>query len=804
MGKPTLLVPGNLVGSAGRAYPNAVPIDYIINRIRREMSEFGGKSPMTLGGRVFIIRSETGSGKSTVLPAYIFRLLRSEKTESTIQLTGPGVICTQPRILTAQTIARDQSADEKNYPDLVMGVTIGYQTGPLNEKPVSGLIYATAGSLLAQLRTMPDSDIMARYRFIIVDEAHERSHDIDALLMRLKIFLKRNIGNPRLPFVILASATLSVSKYSAYFGVEDDNIIEVRGRAFGVETRWPQVGSNNYLKDAVQIATEIHEQNLEDPPEKADILIFLPGKSEIKQVVDSLTKVNWKYRAVDSKVPPFLILAIYGEVIISEGRDYRLIKEAPKDLPSLPSLDGKTFLRPFRRMIVSTVVAETGLTIETLKYVVDCGWSRTGEIYYPGRYQGLITRPAPRSRIEQRKGRAGRKFPGVFYPLYTKNVYEALPVEQLPDIVMEGAGPIFLDIIKTTAEAAALRRQSTADEAQIFRVEDIDMLDPPPVDALAAALEESIVFGYLRFVKADVSSQLPAGHVLTRLGEVAGRFTYLRMHHVQTLLAAYLWRVSLRDLALIVALYDQRDALLYMVAPPGKSRAEEDENARQKALRAGLPAHLLGSCDDVLRARLLISDDFIEALLAFEGFVRVLDNAKGDLPRILDWCDENGISFEGVTFLASLRDAVMNEMLAAGLNPFWGDTFRLADTPPETFLDVVSRLKHCIYAGLRFSLLTYDLKTGAYYGRGGDRVEAPQIRSKDTLSRLRALDVKEKAIEGIAHPRRIVSNTVRLRGAKAARGEKFPPLLYRLQPGMVSVLDGYVNIDAAEFGPRHV
>jgi len=147
---------------------------------------------------------------------------------------------------------------------------------------------------------------------------------------------------------------------------------------------------------------------------------------------------------------------------------------------------------------------------------------------------------------------------------------------------------------------------------------------------------------------------------------------------------------------------------------------------------------------------------------------------------------------------------VMNEMIAAGLNPFWGDAFRLSDAPPEAFLGVVSRLKRCIYAGLRFSLLVYDPKAGAYRGRGGDRVEAPQIRSEDTLGRLQALGVDGETLESLARPRRIVSNTVRLRGAKGDRRDKAPPLLYRLQPGMVSVLDGYVDVDAAELDPRRV
>jgi HrpA-like RNA helicase len=519
MGRPTLLVAGKLAGAAGREHPGVVPIDYIIDWLKSRMPEFGGKAPASLADRALIVRSETGSGKSTVLPAYLLRLLRSESTAPAIRVAGAGVMCTQPRILTAQTLARDQAADNENYPDLVMGATIGYQTGPVNEKPPSGLIYATAGTLLAQLRVMPDADIMARYRFIVVDEAHERSLDIDSLLMRLKTFLRRNLGNRKLPFVILASATLPVAKYARYYGLGPENVIEVEGRAFGVTPFFPKVGTNNYPGEAVGVALEIHKARLDDPPEQADILIFMPGAREIEEVVKALATANREFREPGSGVAPFLLLMISRAEILAQSRDYRLIKVPPGAL-RVPSTDGRRFLRPARRIIVATVVAETGLTIETLKYVIDCGWSRSEEVYYPGGYRGIVTRPAPQSRIEQRKGRAGRKFPGEFYPLYTKNVYESLAAEQAPDIITVGVAPIFLDVVAATIAAVAAEGKE-ADPA--FRVQDIDMLDPPPVDSLAAALEQAVTFGYLH---ADPAA---GGHRLTPLGTVAGRFTFLGM-----------------------------------------------------------------------------------------------------------------------------------------------------------------------------------------------------------------------------------------------------------------------------------
>ena len=244
MPPPTLLVKGSLSGAIGEKNKHKVPIDYIIDRIKSKMYEYNRIKPTSVDDRIFIIRSETGSGKSTVLPAYVFRLLRGQYTGAKTQLSTAGVICTQPKILTAQALAWDQ-ANDSNYPDLQLGITVGYQSGPFNDKPTSGLIYSTAGILLMQFQKWEDGDIMEKYKFIIIDEAHERSLEIDSLLMYLKKFMLRNITNPRLPFVLLASATLPVEKYKSYFGISDDNIIGVTGRAYPIK----DIYMTNYTLD---------------------------------------------------------------------------------------------------------------------------------------------------------------------------------------------------------------------------------------------------------------------------------------------------------------------------------------------------------------------------------------------------------------------------------------------------------------------------------------------------------------------------------------------------------------------------
>jgi hypothetical protein len=851
MPKPTLLVAGKLAGAAGRAAPEAVPIAYIVRWFRRRMPEFGGRPPARLADRVLVVRSETGSGKSTVLPAALLRLVRSEATAPGVRLRRAGVTCTQPRVLTAQTLARDMAADDENYPDLQLGVTVGFQTGPMDFRPPRGLVYATVGSLLAQLRAGGGDDgaVMARHRFIVVDEAHERALDLDALLLRLKGFLARNLGDPRLPFVVLASATLPVEKYARYFALPPANVVEVTGRAYPIAPRWPPRGTRNYPAEAAAVAVEIHEANPEDPPERADILIFVPGARETAFVVDALEEANWAYRAPGSRRPPFLVLVLNREVVLEHGRDFALLKAPPAALRVPVARGGgapPAFVRPSRPIAVSTGVAETGLTIETLKYVVEPGWNRAALSFFPGAFRGVATVPAPRSRVRQRRGRAGRKFPGEFYPLYTRDAFDALPEEQAPDVVAAGVAPIFLDVVVATADAAARAAARAAGRpastcpppgapGALFRLADVDMLDAPPTDALAAALDLALSAGLLR-------DDPPAGgQRLTPLGAAAARFTFLGMPAAAALAAGFLWRVAIEDLALLVVLFPERLVALSPRPPPGADASALAAAARSRALRAGLPEFLRGGAHaaapadgtavggggaaasappgaealEPLRARLLLADDFLEALLAFEGFARAAETAGADLPALLDWCEAHGVDFAGATALAAAREQALTEFLTAGFNPHWGRQWRLAAAPAAAFLDTAVRLKHCLAAALGHFSLDLDLRARAYRVRSTrDEVALPPGASAADLGAADAAALGALSLAaGLgpfdaadvfagARPRRLVTSSVAVLPSPPRPGQAFPPALYDLVPGLVSVLDGYVPPDPLLRAPR--
>jgi hypothetical protein len=790
------------------------------------MPEFGGRSA-SLADRILVVRAETGSGKSTTLPVAVFRILRSESTPAGRRYRGPGVICTQPRVLTAIALATDVSSRPWN-PDMVLGETVGFQTGPVSNKPPAGLVYATAGVLAVQLRNQEDADIMGRYRFILIDEAHERALDSDMTLMLLRNFYQRNAGNKQLPFLLLTSATFATRRYAEYFGVGAENIVEVIGRAYPIETHWPAQGTNNYPAEAAAVALRIHEEHPDDRPEQADILIFMPGGPESTAVAKALARPGAASSNEASASParrrPFLVLTINREVIVSQAGDYPLVFEKPE---RLPLIGGE---RPARRIIISTVVAETGLTIDTLRYVIDCGWSRTKEVYQPWGAEGIVTRPAPQSRVEQRKGRAGRLFPGDFYPLYTKNVHGALEAQQLPEIISVGVAEIYLAIVREQQ-----RQKLRTGAPPEFRVEDMTLLDPPPPEALLAASATAVALGFVSaraplprsWPPAELTEAVLAapglgplalarGYGLTALGHIAALFARTPMEGVRAIFAGYMWGVAASDLITAVAMFGT--PLPDLLVGRGREKKGATPSALPPgaaALRAALPPFLIlrtgGGVTGVLppseseafyfRARLLLADDFAEAILLFDAFALRIDASQGDVAAVTDWCTSVGLSFEAMLGIAIKRESIIEEMIVAGLNPFRAADRRLATLSIDEFTEGVCALKQCLYAGLSTRLLRWDPghpEGPAYVSPQGLRVRTPGLFTDAMASRLKALHVTQGPAEAL-RPRWIITDQIRLMPAPPRSGDTGQPLLYIADTNLVSVLDGYIDPDP-DFG----
>lgn len=496
MSKPTLLIPGNLYQHGVQIKTKLSPLDYVIQWIRSQMVEFGHKSPH----RVIILKAETGSGKSTAFPVALMRILRSMETNRNTVYTKASIICTQPKILTAIEIVRDICSQKYN-PDMVLGQTIGYQTGPYTEAPRAGLLFTTVGVLLVQLRTMTDEDIMHRYKFILIDEAHERSLDIDLTLMLLQQFYQRNKGNHKLPFLFLLSATLDVNIYMNYF--QTNISFEVKGLSYPIEVRYLDVGSNDVIKSAIETITDIHTKiGIDDEMYKSDIIVFMPGELEATNV----------QKALIGKFNNVMILIINSKIVNSKGRDFMMINVPTKQ----------------RKIIIATTVAETGLTIESLKYVIDSGWNRSKETYFPEAISSLVTKPAPKSRVLQRKGRCGRKFPGIFYPLYTENVFKSLDEIQKPEIIIAGCHQIIMAICISLEP--------------VFDFSKLNMLTTPPSSSLSWSLQ---TLNYLGVIEIDK---------FTNYGNIIKKAVRVQPEAMRLIMMAYVFNVSIHHTITLAAL----------------------------------------------------------------------------------------------------------------------------------------------------------------------------------------------------------------------------------------------------------
>ncbi len=288
--------------------------------------------------QVVIIEGETGSGKTTQIPQFLLPLLA---------IAGQKCIaCTQPRRVAAMSIAK-RVADEM---DVAMGEEVGY-TIRFEDCTNSSTIlkFMTDGMLLREAMNDPT---MQRYSCIVIDEAHERTLSTDVLMGLIKeIMLKR----PDLKIVVM-SATLDALKFQSYF--DNAPLLKVPGRTHPVEIFYTPEPERDYVEASVRTVVQIHQ--CEEP---GDILLFLTGEEEIEEVC---RRVRSEIDALGDSVGPVVVYPLYASLPPRQQQD--IFRDAPA--PRRPG--GQCG----RKVIVSTNIAETSLTIDGIVYVVDPGFSK--------------------------------------------------------------------------------------------------------------------------------------------------------------------------------------------------------------------------------------------------------------------------------------------------------------------------------------------------------------------------------------------------------------------------------------------
>lgn len=381
--------------------------------------------------QVIIVAGETGSGKTTQLPQIAMLAGRG--------LTGM-IGHTQPRRLAARSVSQ-RIAEEVGEK---LGESIGFKIR-FNEQGSQDSIVRlmTDGILLAELT---NDRFLSKYDTIIIDEAHERSLNIDFIMGYLKQLLPKR---PDLK-VIVTSATLDVNRFSQYFN--DAPIFEVEGRSFPVEVRYRPIselsiiGSDddefddfeeNLPRAVVQAVEECFaDAEAKGHPEHADILIFASTEQEIRELQETLQKFGPRHTEV---------LPLYARLALAEQQ-------------KIFSPSGKG-----RRIIIATNVAETALTVPNIRYVIDSGFARISRYNYRSRVQRLPIEAISQAAANQRKGRCGRIAAGVCIRLYSEEDFLSRPEFTEPEIK------------RTNLASVILQMQSLG----LGNLEDFDFIEPP-------------------------------------------------------------------------------------------------------------------------------------------------------------------------------------------------------------------------------------------------------------------------------------------------------------------------------------
>nr|XP_043622202.1 probable pre-mRNA-splicing factor ATP-dependent RNA helicase DEAH9 isoform X2 [Erigeron canadensis] len=343
-----------------------------------------------------IIVGETGSGKTTQIPQYL--------KEAGWADGGRVIACTQPRRLAVQSVAARLAEEMRVNLGEEVGYTIRFED--VTNSDLTRIKFLTDGVLL---REMMDDPLLSMYSVIMVDEAHERSLSTDILLGLLKKIQRRR---PELRLII-ASATIEAKSMAAFFetrkrrprsegedhGLQTEPaILSVEGRGFNVEIFYSEEPVSDYLQATVSTVMSIH-----DKEPMGDILVFLTGQDEIDTAVQMITE-----EALNSGKSSLglIVLPLYSG-----------LTRADQDLVFSPSPRGK------RKVVISTNIAETSLTLEGIVYVVDSGFSKQ-RFYNPiTDIENLVVAPISKASARQRAGRAGRVRPGKCYRLYTEDYF---------------------------------------------------------------------------------------------------------------------------------------------------------------------------------------------------------------------------------------------------------------------------------------------------------------------------------------------------------------------------------------------
>ncbi|KAF9646866.1 P-loop containing nucleoside triphosphate hydrolase protein [Thelephora ganbajun] len=570
---------------------------------------------------VLIVVGQTGCGKTTQLPQYLY--------EAGWAAGGSVIACTQPRRVAATSVATRVAVEVGTILGEEVGYTIRFED--VSDKNRTRIRYMTDGVLFREALIDP---LLSRYSVIMIDEAHERSVYTDLLLGVIK---KIRHKRPALRLIV-SSATIDAAAFLEYFSSGsspgDIMVASLEGRMYPVEVAYLREPTSDYVQTAAEVVNNIHTRNA-----PGDILVFLTGREEIERCLQYLSEI---VPQLPQNLPALSALPLYSGLGTAE--------QLQVFAPTQPGT---------RKVIIATNIAETSVTINGIKYVVDCGFVKLRAYNPTTLLSSLSTVKTSAASAAQRAGRAGRTSSGFCYRLYPPFVLESLPINTSPELT------------RTDLTTPILQLKSLGiDDLMKF-----DWVTSPPAESVLRALEGLVTSG-----------MLDADGRLTNMGEKVSecpievniaRMLFASQHfrcgdEVLSIAAMTTVQVGMNQaIGLLVTHVFMQDVFVIADGAPGalaelerrKFTAEEGDHL---TLLNGIPA-----TPDVADAELISQS-------AYNAFVKYGKSSS--------WCRSRALSFRAMSRAVSIRSQLKKYM----------HRFHL---PIESCNGDARRLRQCLVAG---------------------------------------------------------------------------------------------------------
>jgi superfamily II DNA/RNA helicase len=648
-------------------------IEYI-----KEKLEARKKMPTTLDTRILILKSGTGSGKTTTIPPEMF-------LSQTARIAN--VICAVPRVILA--LEQPYIIEQIYKGKLSLGKNMGYSTGSnkMQFRGAKGLMYVTTGTLLHLLKYNEPELVMAKYSYIIVDEVHEQDNDTEGTLITIKSIVTKHYNDLKCPTFIFMSATLDTNRLARFFGVNPKLcVIEVAGEASYPIKEIYLNEPKPIIAYIVQKVKEIHSGLIEQKsagtaPKLRDIIIFVDGKKFGTTVRDLIMK------DMDNEIKSDTLAVGYIDKsgAVSQNDDYRRVLGVSATA--------------YQRIAISTNFAEVGFTIPTLGYCIDTALERHVQFNPLTGYDFGTVRAISHFKAIQRRGRVGRVGAGEWHPLFSEQIYRKdMEYANTPNSVKN-------DLTQALYEYFANSVDGKINLGEIS-------LDPIPYDQLQFSMEKLCKLGL--FTKNTVNPNAvsssaviapPRALVLTALGKFVYNLGYLGIEDGIAIAMSYVYRASTADLITALITY-----LMYIESDSYKEKyIKRPEFAERMKKMLGTEAY------QELCANTFIGDAYLLAYLIFLDFVYTKDTAE--------FCAFYEVREDLFIDIATKRDQCIASISAKKLDPYQNryhaqhGSFNLLalikESPKKGVAEFVRILK-CVHIGHQLKYAEYVPYLGVY------------------------------------------------------------------------------------------